>query len=150
MGHPVDVGGASMVTNLLVAKFRPGLAFDRPAGISWAEVSVALARVYGAWLPARCQGAEGQTFLHQLRTSAEASAMQTTLGEQARTASILVMQYRWLVDKEVLPDAGGGKVRSLLAFGFSETIRGLRHRPSYPAQSEVCDIMLAYVRRWPQ
>eukprot|EP00438_Fugacium_kawagutii_P026378 Skav206099 [mRNA] locus=scaffold2150:368384:371515:- [translate_table: standard] len=123
---------------------------DRPVGISWAEISLAIVLQYGAWLPLRRQSHTGQTFLFQPRSTEEALRMKTSLGEQARTASILVTQFRSLVNCEVIPDFRGGKVRSLMMFGFGETIGGLPRRPSYEHQDQVCDLIHSYVQERPK
>eukprot|EP00438_Fugacium_kawagutii_P032433 Skav209374 [mRNA] locus=scaffold64:70992:72131:+ [translate_table: standard] len=119
---------------------------DTPVGLSWAEVAVALALQYGAWLPVRRPASCGRTFLFQPGDSQQARQLGSSLGEQARIANILVTQFRSLVDKDIIPDARGGKIRSLLLFGFGETIGGLRLRPYYPHQISVCNVIQAHVQ----
>eukprot|EP00438_Fugacium_kawagutii_P026178 Skav220536 [mRNA] locus=scaffold1629:218190:228022:+ [translate_table: standard] len=117
-----------------------------PVGIAWAEVAVALSLLYGSWLPVRRKSADGQEYLYQPRSLAEATAMGVTMGEQSRMASQMVAQYRSLINVEMLPDTKGGKVRALIMYGFSETIGGLKRRPAFEGQQQVCEVMAEYVR----
>ena len=113
-------------------------------GFSWTEFAISLALHHGMWLPVKRQHSDGNTYIVQPKTIAEAQALGIDLAEQTKSCNAIYQQFQGLMPQNVVPKIRMGKVRSLLTQGFTGWTTGLSHRPQHPYQCEVFDSLQQY------
>ena len=120
---------------------------EEDVGISWAEISIALALHHGHWLPVR-RDKRGKQYVIQSTTEMELELLDTCLQEQAMQAYSVVQHFWTLVPESVVPDhVSNGRVKSLYIQGFGSWTTGMRRRPWYPKQVEVFHILAAFMEK---
>lgn len=113
-------------------------------GFSWTEFAISLAFYHGMWLPVKRLHTDGQMYVVQPQTVAEAQALGIDLAEQTKSCHAIFQQFKALVPHDVLPQVRMGKVRSLMTQGFTGWTTGLSHRPQHSFQSDVYDCLQRY------
>ena len=98
----------------------------------------------GLGLPVKRQHSDGNTYIVQPKTIAEAQALGIDLAEQTKSCNAIYQQFQGLMPQNVVPKIRMGKVRSLLTQGFTGWTTGLSHRPQHPYQCEVFDSLQQY------
>eukprot|EP00438_Fugacium_kawagutii_P022882 Skav214829 [mRNA] locus=scaffold1772:187456:188673:+ [translate_table: standard] len=118
----------------------------RPMGLSWVEVAMAVCIHLGCWLPVPRVYENGEVYLVQPRSHAEALLWKTSLKEQATLVSQVLTQYQNLVVQSTSPPFARLKVRSLLLYGFEIRQHGMSLRPSFGCQNKLSECLQEYVR----
>lgn len=112
-------------------------------GFSWTEFAISLALFHGMWLPVKRQHADGQMYVAQPKTKADAQALGVDLAE-TKSCHAIYQQCKALMPQEVVPTVCLGKVRSLLTQGFTAWTTGISHRPQHPHQGAGYDCLQNY------
>lgn len=116
-------------------------------GISWTEVAVALMLHHKQLLPVKREK-DGKVFVTQPTSPAEVMLVNTSMSEQTQVAFALVQHFRSHMPEEVLPvHIQQGKIKSMYMQGHAIWTTGLKRRPSYPLQGQVCDILEEFLTR---
>ena len=123
------------------------MAVTQFLGISWTEVAVALMLHHKQLLPVKREK-DGKVFVTQPTSPAEVMLVNTSMSEQTQVAFALVQHFRSHIPEEVLPvHIQQGKIKSMYMQGHAIWTTGLKRRPSYPLQGQVCDILEEFLTR---
>ena len=118
---------------------------SKPIGISWLEVALGIIDKMGTYLPVKRITADGDVRLVYLSSYEMAVAHQTTLSEQAETASLIMQHILTMVPERLIPNTPRGRVRSLYMLGETYMCTGWLLRPAFDNQRGILQIAKRYI-----
>jgi len=114
-------------------------------GISWSEMVVSFMVHSGVILPLKRSRPSGVEYLQTFDSWDAALTFQVGLSELAHTFSNLVLQIRKLHAYDPWPQRPLGFVRSLYQLGSAHQPAGVKTRPVFPHQRQVCMLLRTYL-----
>lgn len=111
-------------------------------GVTWMELTVSFLLHIGRWLPVKRQHGGDERLVVLTHDNMAA----TLFSEQIKTFCQLFSQTEDLCQSAIWPRYERGLVRSVYVLGAKTQPAGVKCRPCFPYQSEVCQILQGYFK----
>ena len=116
-------------------------------GVTWMELTTSFVLYIGQWLPLKRPTGHGSEQLVNFDDTNLAEVYNVTFSEQVRGFCQLFGQANDLALSDLWPKLPRGLVRSAYLLGAPTQPAGVRMRPNFPYQQQVCSVLKKYYRQ---